>query len=221
MSSSPPRSPAPPVRRFEGAKTTTAIPARDRHVLDALIVASLDPAVRAIAPADSLTISLDGLPVQHVPDFRLQTDGQEIIVDVYRPSRAKAARTRFEAVAQALASQGIAYECREPTPIHGSPLVMNARSVWGCRHASVAAADQVAVLALLRQRSPLPLAEVAQVVRAGDPVSSILALVCRDLVEADLAAGPLGPDTPIRRRRLPPQSRDVASARPGAPNGGN
>jgi hypothetical protein len=172
-------------------------------VRDALIIAALDPAVRAIAPADPITIELDGVSVRHVPDFRLLTDGGGIVVDVYRPSRAAATRRRFEAVAAAHAAQGLAYECRQPPQPFGPPTLMNARSVWACRRVTVAASDQVRALDLLRS-GPMPLAEAAQVIRDGDGVAAILSLCCRDLIELDLASGPLGPETMVRRRRSLP-----------------
>jgi hypothetical protein len=55
----------PPVRQFESAKTTSPVAARDRRVYDALLVATLDPAVRTIAPADLVAITLEGLPLPH------------------------------------------------------------------------------------------------------------------------------------------------------------
>lgn len=193
--------PAPPVRQFESAKTRGPIAARDRHVFDALLVATLDPAVRAIAPADPVTIVLDGLPLPHVPDVQFVTDGSVVVVDVCHPTRVVVGRGRFEAAAAAFAAQGVAYERREPPTVFGSPVLMNARSVWACRRTAVAAADQVRVLALLRNLDPAPLAEVARSVHEGDGVAAVMALACRDLVELDLAAAPLGPETLVRRRR--------------------
>jgi hypothetical protein len=195
--------PAPPVRQFESAKTTSPVAARDRHVYDALLVATLDPAVRAIAPADPVTIVLEGLTLPHVPDVRLVTDGGAVVVDICHAARVVVGRGRFEAAAAAFAAQGVAYERREPPTAFGSPVLMNARSVWACRKTAVAAADQVRILALLRNLDPAPLAEVARSVHEADGVAVVLALACRDLVELDLAAGPLGPETPVRRRRRP------------------
>ena len=200
MSDLSPRTPTP-FARFEGAKTSEPILARNRGVLDALIIAALDPTVRAIAPATPIMILLDGSPVPHQPDFRLLTDTGPVVVDVYRPARMATHRERFDIVTEALADLGIRYERRDPPPIHGSPLLMNARSVWGCRRAQVAASDQVRVLDAVRV-GPVSLAEAAQAVRSGDGVSIVLALACRDLVELDLAAGPLGPETQVRRRRV-------------------
>lgn len=195
--------PAPPARQFESAKTRGPIAARDRHVFDALLVATLDPAVRAIAPADPVTIVLDGLPLPHVPDYQLESDSGTVVIDVCHPARIIVGRGRFEAAAAALAAQGVAYERREPPQVHGTPLLMNARAVWGCRRVPVLAADQVRVLEVLRRLDPAPLAEVARAVREGDGVAAVLGLACRDLVELDLAAAPLGPETPVRRRRHP------------------
>ena len=50
MSSLSSRSHAPPIARFESSKTTEAILARNRGVLDTLIVASLDRGVQFIPP---------------------------------------------------------------------------------------------------------------------------------------------------------------------------
>src|SRR5690606_25183784 len=113
-------------------------------------------------------------------------------------------------VAAALAAQGITYEVREPPAIHRSPVLMNARSVWGCRHIAVAAADQVRVVDAVRL-GPAPLAEVARAVRTGDGIAGVLGLACRDIVEVDLTLAPLGPDTPVRRRRPMPGMPDAAA----------
>jgi hypothetical protein len=196
--SSPSRRSDPQVTRFESAKSTEVIIARNRSVLDTLIIASLDPEVRAIAPAEAISITLNGLVIQHVPDCCLVFDGRSIVVDVYRQPRS-AARGRFEAVEAAHATQGVAYECREPPTVFGSPLLMNSRAVWGCRRVQVQAADQVRVLDLLGA-NPLPLGEVAQAVRADDGVLAVLALACHAIVQLDLETAPLGPETRVWRR---------------------
>lgn len=142
-------------------------------------------------------IPINGATVRHVPDCRLLSDGRAIIVDVYR--RLRAAGGRFEAVAGALEGQGVTYECREPPSVFGSPLLMNCRSVWGCRRVQVPAADQVRVLDLLGS-DPLLLAEVVQAVRAEDGVPAILALACHGILQLDLETAPLGPETRVWRR---------------------
>ena len=50
---------------------------------------------------------------------------------------------------------------------------------------------------------PLPLAEASWAVPSGDGVVVCLALACRDLLEIDLTGAPLGPETPVKRRRHP------------------
>jgi len=199
MSSLPSRPPASPFARFEGAKTRYPILVRNRGVLDALIIAALDARVRAILPADPVTVTVDGVPFQHVPDCRLLAGGQDIVVDIHRLSRAGADHGRFEAVAAALAEQGIPYERRDPPQAFGVPLLTNSRAVWGCRRVMVSAADQVRALDAVKA-GPLPLAEAARAVRDSDGITTILALACRDLLELDLTTVPLGPETEVRRR---------------------
>jgi hypothetical protein len=199
MSTLSSRKQATPIARFESAKTTTAISARNRGVLDTLIIASLDREVQVIAPAAPITIMLEGLAVPHLPDCCLQSEERSIVVDVYRQTRAAATRRRFEAVAAAYADQGTPYECREPPTVFGSPLLMNCRAVWGCRRIQVSAADQVRLLDLVGS-DPLPLAQVAQAVRADDGVPAVLALACHAILQLDLETIPLGPETRVWRR---------------------
>ncbi|MBO1905305.1 hypothetical protein KHP60_09690 [Microvirga sp. 3-52] len=202
MSSFAPRLPASPFARFEGVKAADPIKVRNRGVLDALIVAALDETVRAILPAEPVTITVDGTAMQHLPDFRLLMAGQEIVIDIQRLSRTGADHGRFEAVAAALAGRGVWYERREPPQVFGTPLLTNARAIWGCRRTAVSAADQVRVLDLLKAW-PAPLAEAAQAVRDGDGITAILALACRDVLVLDLLSAPLGPETRVWRRGVP------------------
>jgi hypothetical protein len=59
---------------FEGAKTVEPIRVRNRGVLDALIIAALGPEVRGLAPAAPVPVMLNGVPGEHMPDFRLLTN---------------------------------------------------------------------------------------------------------------------------------------------------
>jgi hypothetical protein len=198
MSAFTPRPRARPVARFEGAKVVSPISVRTRAVFDALVVAALDPEIRSLSPAAPVAITLGGAPAEHVPDFVVTTETGAIVVDIRSPTSPDTGQARYEAVAAVLAAQGIVYEVREPPAPYGSPLVMNARSAWGCRSVAVAAPDQVRVLAAVAM-GPVPLSEAAQAIRTGDGIAGVIALACRDVIALDLAVAPLGPDTPVRR----------------------
>jgi hypothetical protein len=189
-----------PIGRFQGAKTSEPMLVRTYAVLDTLIVAALDPTVRAITPAVPIAVNLNGIPVLHLPDCCLLTDHGSIVVDVNRSFGTPGNRKRFDLVAETLANLGIKYECREPLRVHSSPLLMNSRSVWSCRRVQISAADQVRVLDLVGS-DPLPLGQVAQAVRADDGVPAILALACHAILQLDLKTAPLGPDTRVWRRK--------------------
>ncbi|WP_201834936.1 hypothetical protein [Microvirga zambiensis] len=191
-----------PVARFEGGKTLAPIPVRSRAVFDTLILATLDPTVDALAPADPVVVRVGGQVLAHQPDVHLIAGGRVTVVDVPNPSRVAMEGPRYAAVAAAYAERGVAYERRRPPQVHGSPLLMNARAVWACRGATVSAPDQVRVLEALAG-GPRPLAEAARAVPSGDGVVVCLALACRDLLEIDLTGAPLGPETPVKRRRHP------------------
>jgi hypothetical protein len=214
MSAFPPRPRAHPVARFEGAKVITAIPVRTRAVFDALVVAALYPEIRSLSPAAPVAILLGGAPAEHVPDFVVTSESGAIVVDIRSPTSPDTGHARYAAVAATLAAQGMAYEVREPPAVHGSPLLMNCRSVWGCRHTAVMAADQVRVIDAVRSR-PAPLAEVARAVRTGDGIAGVLALACRNVITVDLASIPLGPDSLVRRH--PMSAADAAMSTRGSP----
>jgi hypothetical protein len=189
-----------PVARFESGKTLAPIPVRSRAVFDSLILASLDPAVDALTPADPVTIHVAGQALDHQPDFHLVAGGTVTVVEVPNPSRPVIEAARYAAVAAAFVERGVAYERRLPPQVHGSPTLMNARAVWGCRSAPVSASDQIRLLEALAA-GPLPLAEAARAVPSGDGIVVCLALACRALVDLDLASAPLGPETLVKRRR--------------------
>jgi hypothetical protein len=169
-------------------------------VFDSLILASLDPAVDALTPADPVTIHVAGQALDHQPDFHLVAGGTVTVVEVPNPSRPVIEAGRYAAVAAAFVERGVAYERRLPPQVHGSPTLMNARAVWGCRSAPVSASDQIRLLEALAA-GPLPLAEAARAVPSGDGIVVCLALACRALVDLDLASAPLGPETLVKRRR--------------------
>jgi hypothetical protein len=81
------------------------------------------------------------------------------------------------------------------------PRAANSSLVWGCRDRRIWISDRVRALEALTDEGPMQLARLSAELRwSADPVASVLAMACIDLVELDLTSAPLGPQTIVRRR---------------------
>jgi hypothetical protein len=183
---------------FVAAKATTAIPAADELVRHALIQAALDPAVRAIEfiPTVAVYGSVIALDV-----IVLRGDDGRRVLDIVetRPVRS----LDDEGLALLAVDQlGLPALTLTAADIRREPRAGNCRLVWNHRHYRVNAGDRVHVLQVLTEEGEMTLARAAAQCRfAFDAVAAVLALVCADLVEIDLATLPLGPETRVRRRQ--------------------
>ncbi|MBM6581664.1 hypothetical protein ILT44_15815 [Microvirga sp. BT689] len=189
---------------FLSAKARCAIPVRNAAVRDFLVVASLDPAVLTLAPAEPVAIRIENQILAHRPDVVVQYEDRTCAIDIYPPVQIRVRQAWFDGVRASHADLGLPYELREAPGAPLAPLVLNARTVWGCRNHHVSAPEQVRILQHLKEAGVASLIEVAAVVRGCDGVAAVLALACRNLVELDLSLAPLGPETPVRRRRTEP-----------------
>jgi len=171
---------------FVGAKTAMPIPLTSSLRRDLLVMASLDPSVCRIGFAER---PLDLL----VFDFVF---GRCVILE-------PAVRLDEIHLAERTATRlGLPTHTFTDEEITADPLAANCRQVWSFRHHRVSASDRIRVLGLLGEESgACSLGRLATEIRSGtDPVAAVLAMLCADLLEADLSAGPLDPETRIRRR---------------------
>jgi hypothetical protein len=182
---------------FVSAKTPTAIPARCALVRDALVQASLDPAVRSIdfiptARVGSTPVDLNATVI-HRDDGRFYLD-----VVAARPLR----DVEDEGLALiALQNLGLAAITLTAADIQREPRFANSRLVWSYREHPVGIGLRMHILQILADDGPMALARLLSAVRSErDPSPAVMGLACADLLELDLFSQPLGPATIARIR---------------------
>jgi hypothetical protein len=182
---------------FISAKTSTAIPAKHQLVRDALVAASLDPAVRSIDYIASARVSEASVKLCAIVIIR---DDGRYVLDVLeaRPLRDIDA----EGLAQiALRDLGLLPLTLSQADIRREPRFTNAKLVWAHRMHPVGFAMRMRVLSVLQEDGPMRLACLLSSIPADrDPSPAILAMACSDLVVLDLVTRPLGPRTIVRAR---------------------
>jgi hypothetical protein len=182
---------------FVSAKTSTAIPAKNILVRDALIEASLASTVRSIdyvasARVASASVKLDAVII-------VRDDGRYVLdVVESRPLRDMDA----EGLAQiALRDLGLTPLTITRADIQREPRFTNSKLVWAYRMHAVGIAMRMRVLGILAEDGPMSLARLLASIQSDrDPSPAILALACSDLIELDLVTRPLGPATIARSR---------------------
>jgi hypothetical protein len=182
---------------FISVKTTTAIPTRCSLVRDALIQATLDPAVRAIEFIPSARVGKKEVALDAVVIVR---DDGRFLLDVVpaRPLRNVEDEGLVLLAADAL---GLRTWTLTECDIRREPRFENARLVWGYRMAPVGIEMRMRILTMLRDDGPMSLGYLLQQLRGPrDPGRAVMALACSDLLELDLDMGPLGPSTTVRCR---------------------
>lgn len=184
-------------RHFSGAKARGPIPVRHAFVHEALIQASLDPAVRTIehlpsAPFAGTAVALDAIVLSR-DDGRFALDVAEA-----RPLRDIDA----EGLALlALQDLGISLLTLPAAEIWSEPRFSNCRLVWSYRAARVGVGLRLRILQALRDDGAMRLSDLLAAIRSpADPGPAAMALACADLIELDLREVPLGPSTMARLR---------------------
>ena len=179
---------------FISAKTKTAIPTSCVLVRDALVQATLDPAVRAIgrrAQAGCVSAPVD------VPAIIIVRDDGRFYLDVdevpHAPDWAKTTAV--------LENEGFRPLVLTATDINREPHLTNARLVWNCRMNPVGITVRMSVLQVLADDGPMTLSQLLSSIQSDrDPSPAVMAMACSDLIELDLMSVPLGPKTIVRAR---------------------
>jgi len=182
---------------FVSAKTSTAIPARCALVRDALVQASLDPAVRSIDFIPSARVG--ATPVDLNAIIIVRDDGR-FVLDVVpaRPVR----DVEDEGLALiALAELGLPAITLIAADIKREPRFANSNLVWSYRMRLVDIGLRMRILQILADDGPMALSRLLSTVWSDrDPSSAVMSLACADLIELDLVSQPLGPSTIVRAR---------------------
>lgn len=182
---------------FLSAKTSTAIPAKHQLVRDALVAASLDPAVRSIDYVASARVASQSVKLDAVVLVR---DDGRYVLDVLeaRPLRDIDA----EGLAQiALRDLGLTPLTLSQADIRREPRFTNAKLVWSYRLCPVGISLRMKILGILGEDGPMSMARLLSSIQADrDPSPAILALACSDLIALDLITQPLSPATIAKSR---------------------
>jgi hypothetical protein len=180
---------------FISAKTRTAIPTRCSLVRDALIQATLDPAVRTIEFIASARVHQAQVELNAIV---LGRDDGRYLLDVV-PARPLRDLEREGLALLALDHLGLPSIVLTAADIQREPRFANSRLVWSHRLAPVGLIMRMRVLQVLLDDGPMTLGRLLSTIRSDrDPSPAIMAMACSNLLELDLVSQPLGPLTIAR-----------------------
>jgi hypothetical protein len=189
---------------FVSVKAATAIPVGNELLREALIQATLDPAIRGI---DFIPTAASSGGVIALNTIVLRGDPGDRILDIVETRPLRSIDDEGSALL-AVDHLGLPALTITAADIRREPRSANSSLVWGCRHRRVWISDRVRALEALADEGPMQLARLSAELRwSADPVASVLAMACIDLVELDLTSAPLGPTTIVRRRIAEGESR--------------
>ncbi|MHC2462425.1 hypothetical protein [Bradyrhizobium embrapense] len=186
------------MRTFASIKSgNLPIPVRHPLQRDALVLASLDPAVRSIeylATAYTLSGATD------VEVVVVDRDEGRLYLDVVE-ARDLRTITRELLVADAFREMDIRAWTLTEAEIHAEPRWSNAIAVWAYHGHPVHIGLRLQILGALREDGAITLGELLGRVRSDrDPTTAVMALACQDLLVLDLTATSIGPATHVRPR---------------------
>jgi hypothetical protein len=181
---------------FVSAKTAAPVPARHQALREALVRASLDPAVRSITHVQAAHVEAAPLDVDFVvverPDgrFRLDVVPARRVHDGIEDSAFQIAMIRLDLAPIVVTAEDLRAE----------PGRSNRDLVWSHRGRAVSVDQRLQILRLLADDGPMALDALLASVTGRDPAAAVMALACDDLLELDLESGPIGPSTVVRAR---------------------
>ncbi|GAB9109886.1 hypothetical protein BDS110ZK14_53180 [Bradyrhizobium diazoefficiens] len=184
---------------FSSAKTAAPVPARHPALREALVHASLDPAVREISYVATAHAGSPQVSVEIDAIILTREDGR-LHLDVVPARRVRDLDT--EGLVQiALRELGLQQLVVTSEHLRAEPRKSNARLVWSYKDRSVAVPLRLSILKVLADEGPMHLGALLETIRSGhDPSPAIMALACADALAIDLTSGPLGPSTLVRSR---------------------
>lgn len=181
---------------FVSAKTPRPIPCRHPALRDALVRASLDPAVQSISHVQTAPVASASLNVDVVA---IHGDDGPYRLDVVPARRAHDAieESLFQRAMIALALAPLVVTAED---LSAEPARANRDLVWSHRGRNVSVDLRLQILRLLTDDGPMTLDRLLAGVSGRDPAAAVMALACDDLLELDLETGPIGPSTVVRTR---------------------
>ncbi|MCP3471818.1 hypothetical protein NLM33_25120 [Bradyrhizobium sp. CCGUVB1N3] len=180
---------------FTSAKTPTPVPARHVALREALVLASLDPAVRSILHVPSAPAGAAQVEV-----VVLQHDRGRFHLDVV-PARRVRDLDEEGLIQIALRDLGLEPLVVTAEDLRTEPRRSNARLVWSYKDRPVPVPLRLNILKTVADEGPIELGRLLEIIRSGeDPSPAVMALACADLLEIDLTSEPLGPSTMLRAR---------------------
>lgn len=184
-----------PAPLFISAKSVVAIPIANPLARDALIQASLDPAVTKIDFLSSVNVG-----GQHVrlDAIVLHRDGRKYSLEIgdVRPLRDI---DEEDLVQVAFADLGIASLEKSAEEILQEPRCSNAREVWREAHTEVTFNDHAEIIAALEAHGPLAIRELHKVVRVSRPLTALIYALAREgSIEIDISESALSGQTMVR-----------------------
>ena len=181
---------------FVSAKTAAPIPARHQALRQALVRASLDPAVRSITFVQAAHAEAAPLDVEVVVVHR--NDGPyRLDVVPARGVRDEAGASAFQSAMTRLDLAPILVTAED---LRAEPGRSNRDLVWSYRGRAVSVDQRLQILRLLADDGPMALDRLLASVTGRDPAAAVMSLACDDLLELDLESGPIGPSTMVRAR---------------------
>lgn len=182
---------------FSSAKTPAPVPARHPALREALVIASLDAAVRSISHVASATVGTAEVTLDAIV---LARDDGRFHLDVVPARRVR--NLDDEGLFRiGLSELHLAPLLVSAADLSAEPQRSNCRAVWSYKDRPVPAATRIGILKLVADEGPLEFGRLVELIRSDrDPSASVLALAYSDLLELDLASLPLAPMTVARFR---------------------
>jgi hypothetical protein len=182
---------------FASVKTTTAIPAAQGLVRDALVQATLDPQVDAIEFHPTAVVAAQTIDVDAI--VLVRNDGRfHLDVVAARRLRTLEQEGLFLLALQDLGLTSIVMTSQE---IMSEPRFSNSRLIWRHQGHSVPVELRIHVLRRLACEGPAPLGLLLKEIRGeSDPGAALFAMACANLIEIDMAQRPIGPETRVASR---------------------
>jgi hypothetical protein len=181
------------IELFTSAKTAKPIRVDSTLFREALIRATLDPAIRSI---DVLPGPTSSQPLQLA--IIVRDDGRFVFgVDGDAPtSIVSVDLARFEKPSPPLRTHFLTMQ-----ELLSEPRYSNEHLVWSHRHRRVSLGLRLQILQVLTMSGPMKLRELGSTIGAlGNLPTRVFAMACADLVELDLTSAPLGPESIVRHR---------------------
>jgi hypothetical protein len=180
-------------------KCETAIPVRNVVLRDAIVQASLDPAVHKI---ELVPLALPDTSLA-VTALVVERDGRRILLD-YGAAETRKPRSIDDegALLVALDNLGLELVDLDPGEIRKEPRFTNCREVWKYHRYSVPIGDRLQIMHAMAEDGPQSIIKLENRVSPTiDVIASVCSLACSNILELELDRRPLGPRTIVRERR--------------------